>query len=57
MGVFLLGLGYYGDTYVVKHHFTNMSMLLFVVAVLVFLTGLVSEQIASLFYQKVDNHG
>ncbi len=52
LGIFLLGLVYYVYTYVVEHRFTNMGTLLFIVAVLVFLMGLVSEQITSLFYQQ-----
>jgi len=52
LGFFLLGLVYYVYTYVVEHRFTNMGTLLFIVAVLVFLMGLVSEQITSLFYQQ-----
>ena len=35
------------------HRFTNMSMLLFSAAVIVFLIGLISEQITSLTYQAV----
>ncbi len=52
MGFFLLGLGYYMHTFITQGRFTNMGTLLFIVAVLVFLMGLVSEQITSLFYQK-----
>ena len=55
LGFFLLGLVYYVHTYVVEHRFTNMGTLLFIVAVLVFLMGLVSEQITSLFYQQSGN--
>ena len=55
LGFFLLGLVYYVYTYVVEHRFTNMGTLLFIVAVLVFLMGLVSEQITSLFYQHSGN--
>ena len=55
LGFFLLGLVYYIYTYVVEHRFTNMGTLLFIVAVLVFLMGLVSEQITSLFYQQSGN--
>ena len=55
LGFFLLGLVYYVYTYVVEHRFTNMGTLLFIVAVLVFLMGLLSEQITSLFYQQSGN--
>lgn len=54
MGFFLLGLGYYAHTFMTQGRFTNMGTLLFIVAVLVFLMGLVSEQITSLFYQKTE---
>ena len=49
----LLGLGYYGYTFTMYHRFTNMSVLLFSAAVIVFLIGLISEQITSLTYQAV----
>lgn len=49
---FLMGLGYYGYTYATLHRFTNMSLLLFSAAVIIFLIGLVSEQITSLVYSK-----
>jgi hypothetical protein len=48
---FVLGLAYYGYTYVTLHRFTNMSMLLFSAAVIVFLIGLISEQITALMYR------
>jgi len=52
-GFFLfLGIGYYGYTFFTAHRFTNMSALLFSASVLVFLIGLVSEQIALLTYSK-----
>ena len=51
---FLLGLGYYGYTFIVEHRFTNMSALLLSAAVIVFLIGLISEQITSLTYK---HHG
>lgn len=47
---FIFGLGYYAYTYVVERRFTNMSALLFIVTGLVFLMGLVAEQIANLLY-------
>ncbi len=49
---FLLGLGYYGYTYVAEHRFTNMSALLLSASVIVFLIGLISEQITALTYQR-----
>ena len=52
-GFFLLGLGYYAYTFAAQHRFTNMSALLFSAAVIIFLIGLISEQITSLTYQAV----
>ncbi|MGY1530404.1 glycosyltransferase family 2 protein [Luteimonas sp. A649] len=49
-GFFVAGLSYYAYTFVTYHRFTNMSMLLFSAAVIVFLIGLISEQITSLTY-------
>lgn len=49
---FLLGLGYYGYTFASEHRFTNMSALLFSAAVIVFLIGLISEQITNLTYRR-----
>lgn len=49
---FLLGCGYYAWTYVTQGRFTNMSALLFSASVIVFLIGLISEQITSLTYTR-----
>ncbi len=48
----LTGLGYYGYTYATEHRFTNMSALLISAAVIVFLIGLISEQITNLTYRR-----
>ena len=48
---FLLGAGYYGYTFATEHRFTNMSALLFSAAVIIFLIGLISEQITALTYR------
>jgi glycosyltransferase involved in cell wall biosynthesis len=48
---FTLGLGYYLFTYTTRGQFTNMSLLLFSAAVIIFLIVLVSEQITSLNYK------
>jgi hypothetical protein len=53
-GFFVLGLGYYGYTFATQHRFTNMSALLFSAAVIIFLIGLVSEQITGLTYRRHD---
>ena len=49
---FLTGAAYYGYTYATEGRFTNMSMLVFSASVIVFLIGLISEQITSLTYSK-----
>jgi len=45
------GIGYYLYTFLTFHRFTNMSALLFITSILVFLMGLVSEQITALNYK------
>lgn len=50
-GFFGLGLGWYGYTFLKRGQFTNMSLLLFSAAVIIFLIGLISEQITSLMYK------
>lgn len=47
---FLTGAGYYAWTFATMGRFTNMSALLFSAAVIIFLIGLVSEQITGLTY-------
>lgn len=49
---FLLGLGHYLYTFVMESRFTNMSALLLSISMVVFLIGLVSEQITQLMYQQ-----
>jgi glycosyltransferase involved in cell wall biosynthesis len=49
------GVGYYLYTYLSTHRFTNMSALLLITSILVFLMGLVSEQITSLNYKDSDD--
>ena len=49
---FLSGAGWYAYTFAAMQRFTNMSMLLFSASVIVFLIGLISEQITSLTYSK-----
>lgn len=52
--MFLLASGWYGWTYVHEGRFTNMSALLYTGGVMVFLLGLISEQITSLMYQRIE---
>lgn len=49
-----MGLGYYAYTYYEAGRFTNMSALLLSAAVIIFLVGLISEQIAALTYKRDD---
>ena len=51
---FMTGLGYYLYTYLTAHRFTNMSALLFITSVLVFVVGLLSEQITLLNFKDSD---
>jgi glycosyltransferase involved in cell wall biosynthesis len=48
---FLLGVSYYAYTLHNYGRFTNMSALLFITSILIFLIGLVSEQITMLIYK------
>ena len=57
LSFFALGLGYYAYTFLTLHRFTNMSVLLFSAAVIIFLIGLVSEQITVLTYRNYSNSG
>ena len=52
LAFFLLGLGNYVYTFLTVGRFTNMSALLLSAAVIIFLIGLVSEQITSLMYRR-----
>jgi predicted PurR-regulated permease PerM len=57
LAFFLTGFSYYLYTFYTYQRFTNMSALLFITSVLVFLIGLVSEQITALNYkdsEKID---
>ena len=50
--MFLLGLFYYIYTFVAWGRFTNMSALLFVTSVLLFMMGLISEQICQMRFER-----
>lgn len=52
---FMTGFGYYLYTLLSYHRFTNMSALLFITSILVFLIGLISEQISTLNYKEQSN--
>jgi glycosyltransferase involved in cell wall biosynthesis len=52
---FMMGAGNYVHTYLTLHRFTNMSALLFIASIIIFLIGLVSEQITMLAYKDSDH--
>jgi len=49
--LFTLGTGWYGYTLYEYQRFTNMSALLYTGSIMIFLMGLISEQITSLMYK------
>jgi len=55
LGFFTIGLSYYLYTFLTMHRFTNMSALMFIASILVFLIGIVSEQISALMYQDSES--
>jgi len=52
VSVFSVGLGYYAYTYFSFGRFTNMSALMFTTSLIIFMVGLVSEQITALMYKE-----
>ena len=54
--VFCTGFGNYIYTYITMGRFTNMSALLFTSSLLVFLIGILSEQISALHYKGTDEN-
>lgn len=52
---FITGALYYAYTFLSSHRFTNMSALLLTTSILIFLIGLVSEQISVLNYKDSNN--
>ncbi|MFH1772009.1 MAG: glycosyltransferase family 2 protein [Candidatus Omnitrophota bacterium] len=53
---FLTGSGYYIYTFTAYHRFTNMSALLITTSVIIFMLGLISEQIANLRMEKAEDN-
>ena len=49
--LFLMGTGWYGYTLYEYHRFTNMSALFYTGSIMIFLMGLISEQITALMYK------
>ena len=54
LAMFLMGSGWYGWTWWHEGRFTNMSTLLYTGSVVVFLMGLISEQITALMYRSTE---
>ena len=54
MGFFVTGLCYYAYTFLTQGRFTNMSALLFNSSVIIFMIGLVAEQISQMRYDRVE---
>ncbi len=50
--LFLTGLSYYFYTYILWGRFTNMSALLFTTSIVIFMIGLVSEQICQMRFER-----
>ena len=50
--LFVTGLGYYLYTYATQTRFTNMSALLLTTSVIIFMIGLVSEQISQMRFER-----
>ena len=50
--MFCLGLGYYLYTFFAWGRFTNMSALLFITSILIFMMGLISEQICQMRFER-----
>ena len=54
-GLFVTGLSYYGYTFFRYHRFTNMSALLFSTSLLIFMLGLISEQICQMRFERSES--
>ncbi len=52
--LFFVALAYYGYTFTTQGRFTNMSALLFNSSLIVFMIGLVAEQISQMRYDRVE---
>jgi glycosyltransferase involved in cell wall biosynthesis len=53
--LFATGCSYYLYTYLTMHRFTNMSMLLFMSSLIIFMLGIVSEQISQIRMDKTED--
>lgn len=52
LAFFMTGIAYYVFTFLTQHRLTNMSVLLLSASVIIFLIGLISEQITALTYRR-----
>ncbi|QCW84705.1 glycosyltransferase family 2 protein [Methylotuvimicrobium buryatense] len=52
--VFMTGASYYAYTYSTSGRFTNMSAVLFLASLFIFLIGILSEQVSSLHYRHAE---
>jgi glycosyltransferase involved in cell wall biosynthesis len=52
--VFVTGASYYAYTFATAGRFTNMSALLILSSLIIFLIGIISEQISSLHYKNIE---
>jgi uncharacterized membrane protein len=50
--MFLLGLTNYLYTFIMRNRFTNMSVFLFVTAIIIFMMSLISEQICQMRFER-----
>jgi hypothetical protein len=55
LAFFSVGMVYYGYTFITMHRFSNMSALLLSTSIIIFMIGLVSEQISLMRYDRVEN--
>ncbi len=55
LGFFATGLAYYLYTFVTAHRFTNMAALLLSTGVIIFMLGLVSEQISLMRSERIES--
>jgi hypothetical protein len=55
--LFILGLTNYIYTYITYNRFTNMSAMCIISALMIFLMGLISEQITQMRYDRIENGG
>lgn len=54
--IFLTGISYYCYTYITSGRFTNMSALLILSALIIFMIGVLAEQVSSLHYKDFERH-